>query len=134
GGGVAEFSIGGKLSALGSFFDGVCEGNAVRDNPVHGVERPKASNYEGLTPALSDAQARRLLNAPPADTLKGKRDRAILSTLAHHALRRGELCSLRVKDVEQRDGLVHLRVPGERGENCFFPVHPATQRSVGEDL
>jgi site-specific recombinase XerC len=44
-----------KLSALASFFDALCERNAVKDNPVHGVERPKASNYEGLTPALSDA-------------------------------------------------------------------------------
>src|SRR4030095_7442538 len=110
--GLAESSIRRKLSALSSFFDALCERNAARDNPVQGVERPKASSHEGLTPALSDAQARRLLNAPPAETGKGKRDRAILSTLAHHALRRAELCSLKVKDVQPRHGLVHLRIHG----------------------
>lgn len=99
--GLAESSIRRELSALASFFDSLCERNAVRDNPVHEVERPKASSHEGLTPALSDTQARRLLNAPPTDTVKGKRDRAILSTLAHHTLRRAELCNLRVKDIQR---------------------------------
>jgi integrase/recombinase XerD len=83
-----------------------------------------------LTPALSDAQARRLLNAPPADTLKGKRDRAILSPLAHHALRRAELCSLQVKDVQQRHGLGQLRVHGKRGKMRFIPMHQEVQRLV----
>ena len=41
----------------------------------------KEDTYEGNTPAFSDDQARRLLDAPPAHTLKGKRDRAILSIL-----------------------------------------------------
>src|SRR2546430_3964093 len=132
--GLAESSIRRKLSALSSFFDALCERNAVRDNPVHGVERPKASNYEGLTPALSDAQARRLLNAPPADTLKGKRDRAIRSSLANHALRRAELCSLRVKDIQQRHGLVYLRVHGKRGKIRFIPMRQEAQRVVTEYL
>jgi site-specific recombinase XerD len=34
-------------------------------------------------PALDDAQARKLLDAPPDDTLKGVRDRAILATLLY---------------------------------------------------
>ncbi|MGE0827645.1 MAG: tyrosine-type recombinase/integrase [Candidatus Binatia bacterium] len=132
--GLADASIRRKLSALSSFFDGLCERNAVADNPVHGVERPRSSSHEGLTPALSDAQARRLLNAPDAGTLKGKRDRAILSTLAHHALRRAELCGLRVKDVQQRHGLVHLRIHGKRGKIRFIPMHPETQRILAEYL
>jgi site-specific recombinase XerD len=88
-----------KLSAVSSLFEYLCERNAVVHNPVKGVKRPKANNNEGLTPALSDEQARLLLNAPPADTLKGKRDRAILATLLYHGLRREELCRLRVRDL-----------------------------------
>jgi hypothetical protein len=37
-------------------------------------------SYEGKTPALGDHQARKLLEAPPADDLTGKRDRAMLAT------------------------------------------------------
>lgn len=36
-------------------------------NPVDGVKRPIANGNEGSTPALGDAQARKLLEAP-ADT------------------------------------------------------------------
>ena len=71
-----------KLSALSSLFDYLCERNAVLGNPVDGVKRPATNNNEGNTPALGDAQARRLLEAPAPDTLKGVRDRAILATLA----------------------------------------------------
>jgi hypothetical protein len=44
------------------------------------VKRPVANANEGSTPALGDAQARKLLEAPPGDTLKGVRHRAILAT------------------------------------------------------
>jgi integrase/recombinase XerD len=80
-----------KLSALSALFDYLCESNAVAGNPVDGVKRPMANGNEGLTPALGDAQARRLIDAPPVDTLKGVRDRAILATLLYHGIRREEL-------------------------------------------
>jgi integrase/recombinase XerD len=58
-------SIRRKLSALSSLFDYLCERNAVAGNPVDGVKRPAANNNEGSTPALGDAQVRRLLEALP---------------------------------------------------------------------
>ena len=60
-------------------------------NPVDGVKRPPVDSYKGKIPALGDAQARQLLDFPSSDSLKDKRDRAVLSTLLYHALRRGEL-------------------------------------------
>jgi integrase/recombinase XerD len=103
-----------KLSAVSSLFEYLCERNAVVHNPIKGVKRPKNTHAnEGLTPALSDEQARMLLDAPPGDTLKGKRDRAILATLLYHGLRREELCKLRVRDLQQREGVLHFRVHGK---------------------
>jgi integrase/recombinase XerD len=61
-----------------------------------------ANNNEGSTPALGDAQARRLLEAPAPGTLKGVRDRAILATLLYHGIRREELCQLRLRDIQSR--------------------------------
>jgi hypothetical protein len=107
---LARATIRRKLSALSSLFQYLCEKNAVAHNPVDGVKRPTAHVSEGATPALSDAQARTLLNAPREDTLKGKRDRAILATLLYHGLRRAELCQLKIKDLQQREGVAHLRV------------------------
>jgi site-specific recombinase XerD len=124
-----------KLSAVSSLFAYLCERNAVVHNPVQGVKRPKVTNAnEGLTPALSDEQARLLLNAPPADTFKGKRDRAILATLLYHGLRREELCKLRVRDLQQREGVVHFRVHGKGDKVRYIPVGLKAQRLITEYL
>jgi len=132
--GLAPSSIRRKLSALSSLFDYLCEQNAISHNPVNGVKRPKANGNEGLTPALGDAQARALLDAPPADTLKGKRDRAILATLLYHGLRREELCKLRVRDLQQREGVLHLRVEGKGDKIRFIPVAAKAARLIKEYL
>src|SRR5215472_15006860 len=128
---LAPSSIGRKLSAL---FDYLCERNAVSGNPVDGVKRLVANGNEGSTPALGDAQARKLLEAPPADTLKGVRDRAILATLLYHGIRREELCGLRVKDLHSRGGVVHFRVKGKRSKIRFVPVNAAAQRLIEDYL
>lgn len=131
---LAPSSIRRKLSALSSLFDYLCERNAVTANPVDGVKRPVANGNEGSTPALGDEQVRRMLSAPPDDTLKGKRDRAILATLLYHGLRREELCLLRVKDLQSRGGVSHFRVQGKRDKIRYIPVHPAAQRLIEEYL
>jgi len=132
--GLAPSSIRRKLSALSALFDYLCEHNAVTGNPVDGVKRPMANGNEGSTPALGDAQARRLLEAPPADSLKGVRDRAILATLLYHGLRREELCALRVKDIQSRQGVMHFRITGKRDKIRFVPVHATAQRLIDEHL
>jgi site-specific recombinase XerC len=78
-------------------------------NPVDGVKRRKVKSNEGKTSALGDAQARQLLDAPPADTLKGVRDRAILATLLYHALRRE--CVARSSSVIWRSPKLGTGVP-----------------------
>jgi integrase/recombinase XerD len=123
-----------KLAALSSLFQYLCERNAVSVNPVKGVARPKVDSYVGKTPALSDAQARRLLEAPEAQTLKAKRDRAILSILLYHALRRDELCQLLVRDIHERRGVKHLRVHGKGKKLRYIPLHPGAQERIAEYL
>ncbi|MGH7068506.1 MAG: tyrosine-type recombinase/integrase [Acetobacteraceae bacterium] len=123
-----------KLSALSSLFDYLCERNAASGNPVDGVKRPMANGNEGSTPALGDRQARKLLEAPPADTLKGVRDRAILATLLYHGIRREELCALRTKDLHSRQGVMHFRIHGKRAKIRFVPVNAAAQRTIEDYL
>jgi integrase/recombinase XerD len=131
---LAPTSIRRKLSALSPLFDYLCERNAVLGNPVDGVKRPVSNNNEGSTPALGDAQVRRLLEAPAPDTLKGVRDRAILATLLYHGIRREELCLLRLRDLQSRQGVMHFRVKGKRDKIRFVPVHPMALRLIGEYL
>ncbi|MBI3421295.1 MAG: tyrosine-type recombinase/integrase [Candidatus Sungbacteria bacterium] len=130
--GLGGATIRRKLAALSSLFEHLCESNAVTHNPVKGVKRPKVETYEGKTPALGDHQARELLNAPNTETLKGKRDRAMLSTLLYHGLRREELCTLKVRDITQRRGVPHLRVHGKGGKTRYLPLHPGTAEVITE--
>ena len=131
---MASATVRRKLSALSSLFDYLCERNAVTGHPVDGVKRPMANGNEGSTPALGDSQARKLLEAPPADTLKGARDRAILATLLYHGIRREELCGLRVKVLQSRQGVTHFRIKGKRDKIRFVPVNAAAQRLIEDYL
>jgi len=123
-----------KLAALSSLFEYLCERNAVPTNPVKGVKRPKVESYEGKTPALGDHQARQLLDAPDSETLKGKRDRALLSVFLYHGLRREELCGLKIRDITQRRGVLHLRVHGKGDKTRYLPLHPGTAELITDYL
>ena len=137
---LAQRGLGGstirhRLAALASLFEYLCEKNAVTHNPVKGVERPRTESGEGKTPALGDHQARKLLDAPSDDTIKSKRDRAILSTLLFHALRREELCKLKVRDFRHaRKGVPHLKVSGKGGKTRYLPLHPGTNGLINDYL
>jgi integrase/recombinase XerD len=123
-----------KLAALSSLFEYLSDANAVMHNPVKGVRRPKVESYEGKTPALGDAQARHLLKLPTGEDLKAKRDRALLSLLLYHGLRREELSRLTVQDVHPRRGVPHLRVHGKGGKVRHIPLHPGTQELLTDYL
>lgn len=123
-----------KLSALSSLFDHLCESNAVTHNPVKGVKRPNEGTQEGKTPALGDAQARALLNAPDTDTLKGKRDKAMIAVLLFHAVRREEVAKLRIRDVQTRQGITHFQIRGKGDKIRYIPVNPDAQRLISEYL
>ncbi len=123
-----------KLSAVSSLFDFLCEANAVSHNPVDGVKRPNMRSNEGKSPSLSDDRVKAILEAPATDTLKGIRDRAILSTLLFHGLRRAELCTLRVCDFQERRGVPHFRVEGKGGKTRFIPVNPHTTQRISDYL
>ncbi len=132
--GLAPATVRRKLSSISSLYDFLCNQNAVETNPVAGVKRPAADNNEGKTPALSDEQARKLLQAPIGSKLKAVRDRAILSVYLFHALRRTELTTLTVGSLQERRGVPHLRVEGKGSKTRYVPVHPAALVAIDEYL
>ena len=133
---LAKSTIRRKMSALSSLYSYLSDANAVQNNPVDGVKRPKVDTYEGKTPTISDVQARDLLTAPNerGQDLKALRDRAILSTLLYHALRREELCLLKVGDIEERRGVKHLKVSGKGGKTRYLPLNPSSANLIYEYL
>jgi site-specific recombinase XerD len=124
-----------RLAALSSLFEYLCDRNTITHNPVKGVQRPKVESNEGKTPALGDHQARALIAAPDGDTVKAKRDKAIIATLLYHGLRRDELCKLTVKDWRQeRRGVPHLKIHGKGQKTRYIPLHPAASGLITDYL
>lgn len=83
---LAGATIRRKLTGLSSLFEQLCDSNSITHNPAKGVKRPKAESYDGKTPAPAAHQVRALPAAPQGDSLKAKRDRAILSVPFSNAL------------------------------------------------
>lgn len=74
---------------------------------------------------LSKEQARELLAVPDRSNVKGKRDYAIIGVLVGCALRRRELASLKVEDIQMRENrwvIADLRGKGGRIRTVAVPV------------
>ncbi len=68
--GLGGSTVRDRLASIASLFEYLCEKNAVTDNPVKGVERPKTESGESKTPAIGDHLARKLLEVPQDNTLR----------------------------------------------------------------
>jgi site-specific recombinase XerD len=123
---AAASTIRRRLAALSLLYKHlVRHGHAAR-NPVGEVERPAINRDEGSTLAFSKAQARKVLDAPPEDTIAGLRDRAILSVGLQVGLRRAEIAALKVGDLHQNRGYDSLRVSRKGGRRDALAINPQT--------
>lgn len=128
--GAASSTVRRRLSALSSLFKHLVRHGAATRNPVVDVERPAINREEGTTAAFSKAQARRLLDTPPADTLAGLRDRAILAVGLQVGLRRAEIAALTVGDLHQNRGFDALRVIRKGGRRDALAINPQTAQRL----
>lgn len=101
-----------RLASLRSFFRfGMREG-WVRENPAKPLRNPRKPR--NLPHVLSTDEVRQLLEAPPANTAMGLRDRAILETIYSAGLRISELVGLNDSDLDLRSEIVRVRGKGRR--------------------
>jgi integrase len=74
---------------------------------------------------LTREQAKELLAVPDRSKLKGKRDYVIIAFLVGCALRRQELASLKIEDIQLREGrwvIIDLRGKGGRIRTVAVPI------------
>jgi integrase len=91
----------------------------MADVPNVRQQRTRLGNW------LTLEQAKELLTVPDRSTLKGKRDAAILALLVGCALRRAELATLAIEDIQQREGrwvIADLRGKGGRVRTVAVPL------------
>ena len=131
-----------RLAALSSYFKYLInvtaeeedEGKRVTKNPVRDVERPEREKRKVKSKTFSEAQARKIMDAPPADKLLGLRDRAVLAVGFQCGARRNEIVKLRIKDFGLNKGYPALFFRRKRETNDWVTIHPETVRRITDYL
>lgn len=119
-----------KLSSLRGLFRFLVDEDLVRDDPTENVSRPKIGRP--LPAAAAEHELVRLLEAPDTSTLRGLRDRAMLSLTYAAGLRVSELVSLSVGELDRHAGTVSAM--GKGGKRRVVPVGHISLRHVEEYL
>jgi len=101
-----------KLSSLRSFFKFLHRESHIKTNPAVLLVTPKLD--KPLPHFMSEEETVALLEAPAADNIRGKRDRAILETLYSAGLRVSELVGLNTENVDFISNLVKVMGKGKK--------------------
>lgn len=106
------------LSSLRRFFAYLVREGRMREDPCLGIESPRLGRP--LPASLSEADVETLLSAPDTCKVLGHRDRAMLELLYATGVRVSELVTLRLDQVNLRQGVV--RVVGKGGKERLTPM------------
>lgn len=130
--GTPASSINQRLVAIRKFVVEAADNGLIDGSTVEAIKRVKGDVQRGQRTGnwLSNDDAQRLLEAPDASTLKGKRDRALIAVLLTTALRRDECARLTVGQIQQRDSRwVIVDLVGKRNKVRTVPI-PAWVKTV----
>jgi integrase/recombinase XerC len=129
-------SVGRKLSSAKGLFRFLLRRGVIVQDPTAGIATPKKEQQLPVHLTVDDMF--RLLEAPPADTAAGLRDRAMLEVLYSCGLRVSELVGLEWTDIDSSLALVRVR--GKGGKERLVPIGEkalaalAAYRAVTPDL
>lgn len=124
--GLAPSTINVQLAAIRKLSAECADNGLIPPELAAGIARVKGVKSLGVRTGnwLTSEQAGRLIAAPPAATVTGKRDRAILAVLIGCGLRRSEACNLTVEHIQMRDArwaIVDMKGKGGRIRTVPMP-------------
>ncbi len=106
------------LSCIRCFYTYQLRGKKIEHDPTALIEAPKLGRP--LPKVLSEADVEALLQAPDVNTLLGMRDRTMLEVLYATGLRVTELVSLKLIQINLRQGVI--RVTGKGNKDRLIPL------------
>ena len=110
-----------RLKAIMTFFRWAVRKHHIPANPAADIDLPKLP--QPLPDTLSTVEVERLLAQPNLASPAGVRDRAIIEVLWSTGLRRAEVLSLTLHDIDHERGIVRV-VHGKGGKDRVIPIGP----------
>ncbi len=114
------------LSGIRSFFNYLLLNDEVQTSPAEEIASPKAGR--SLPDVLTTDEIDRLISSIEVDTVKGRRDRAMIEVLYSCGLRVTELITLRVGDLFFGEG--YIRVIGKGDKQRLVPISDLARERI----
>ena len=124
--GLAGRSVARHLTTIRNFYRHLQREQVMAHNPTELMGAPKIG--QALPHYLNAGDMERLLEAPPAGTPNGMRDRAMLQLLYASGLRVSELCAVELNDLNLTLG--YLRVTGKGNKQRVAPMGQTAIRAI----
>ena len=118
------------LSAVRGYFRHLLRENLLDQAPSVHLQHPRLGRP--LPKSISAAQVEALLAAPDTNTALGVRDRAMLEMLYSSGLRITELITLKLTQINRRQGL--MRIEGKGGKERLVPLGEVAQHWLEQFL
>jgi site-specific recombinase XerD len=131
--GLAASTINVRLSAVRKLVAEAADNGIIAPELAAGIARVRGVGRRGVRLGnwLDRRQAERLIQAPDAATLTGKRDRALFALLLGCGLRRSEAVSLRFEHIQQRQQRwVIVDLLGKHGRVRSVPMPGWTKADI----
>ena len=106
-------TVGARIACLSSYFRFLIRMGIATANPCDALERPRT--IQAVARGYSAAEVQRILAVIP-DTVRGRRDRAIILVLVLTGRRRAEVIGLRVGDLSVEGETVFYAYRGKGGK------------------
>jgi len=132
---LAPSTINQRLAAVRRLAYEASDAGLLSPELAAGIRRVKGVKQLGVRLGnwLTAEQGRALIEAPTPETLRGKRDRAILGVLLGCGLRRSELVHLKVEHIQQReDHWAIIDLVGKGGHVRTVPVPDWVKKRIDE--
>ena len=128
--GYAKTSVSRRLASLRTFYKFAQREGLADSNPAKPLRNPRRDRK--LPHFLSGDEIGKLLEAPPAGSPMGLRDRAILETMYSAGLRVSEAVGINDADLDLAEGLIRIRGKGRRER--LAPIGSFAARAINRWL
>jgi len=119
-------SLARKLAAVRSFYRFLLREGSAQKNPAEDIRSPKLP--KPLPRVLTKDDAGALMEFPEGRSTLSLRDRALLETLYSTGARVSEAIGITVGDLDETEGLVHLRGKGRKER--VVPIGDVATRAI----